>query len=130
MNNNLVKIPIPFSVALVLLKQKYTVHKESFDAETPNSPSYLIWLDGSNTKAKAYGMCYGEYEGEPRFGDAIYRLQNGVLNQWSPSQSDLYAKDYHILCKEEDRTKHQNIITPLLPYGTITGLWAEVQHGS
>lgn len=119
MTDQLVEIPIPFAAVLPLLKHDFTVYKRSFTTGQYDSPSYLIWLDGANTKARAHGMCYGEYLGEPRFGSAIYHLKDGVLNHWTPSQGDLYATDYYLKCSVENHGRFIKMIQPLLPYGTI-----------
>ena len=119
MTDQLVYIHVPFAAVLPLLKHGFTIYKGSYNAKQNDSPSYLIWIDGANTKASAHGMCFGEYVGEPRFDCAIYLLKDGVLKHWSPLQEDLYATDYYFKCLPEKREHYEKMIKPLLPYGTL-----------
>jgi hypothetical protein len=83
-----------FGAALSALKAGKSVARAGWNGKG----QFVMLIQGSNKLASVHGFGFGEYLGEPTFGDTMFlRTVDNRLIAWTPSQSDALAEDWLIV---------------------------------
>lgn len=84
---------LTFSAALALIKAGKQVARAGWNGKD----QFVYLLQGSKMATRA-GYGFGEYIGEPTFGDLlVIRNSQNMLFSWVPSMGDLMASDWVVL---------------------------------
>ena len=82
-----------FGLAIEALKLGKSVFRSGWNGAN----QFVYKLDGSKI-ASAAGYGFGEYLGEPTFGNLlVLRTTQNKLNAWVPSTGDLFADDWQLV---------------------------------